>query len=829
MNSGEVGLRITVAGESRTVDDTTTVTIGRAPECDMVVDDPLVSRAHLVLRPTVHGWEIEDLGSRNGTFADGRRITVLPVGAAGVQVHLGAPGGVILTAVPDGVGSATVPRAGRGHAGDEPALPATPGSPTAVAPAPPAPASATAPAGSAPAASPATVTVVRIGRADDNTVVLADDLLVSRHHAEVTVHGTTADLVDLSSHNGTFVNGQRTTRARIGPTDVITVGQHDFRVIPGGIEAWAPEGRIRFAASGLSVRTPKGDVLLDQVDLAVKDNGFLAVVGPSGAGKTTLLNALTGTRPADSGTVWYEGRNLYSEYGDLRRRLGIVPQDDVLHVQLTVRQVLMYSSELRFPPEVSKEERRQRVDEVMAELGLTQRADLRIASLSGGQRKRVSVALELLTKPSLLFLDEPTSGLDPGFERSVMQLLRELADGGRTVVVVTHSVASLQLCDSVLVMAPGGRPAFFGPPLEAPRFFGQEDFQGVFQLLSEGAEDWPERFASSPERRRYLPPLEEVGAPGPDPGPTPAAPPKARSSLQQFGTLTRRYLSLLKSDRTTTVFLLGQAIVAGLLQFVVLPRGELAPPAHGSLRIFSSAAAILLNPVQIATALGLANAVAVLVRERTIFRRERTVGLSIPAYLMSKVVVLSAIAIVQAAILVAFTTFHEGGPTSALALGRPFVELTAVLALTGIAAMALGLLVSSLASSENLAMTIMPIVLVLENILSMGGLSPDSLAKPVLNQAQYVASAQWGFAAAAATADLNRLDGLSSVLKEVKTVNTTTVAQLLSKPVKVQGERRYRHLRAIWWEDMAALAAIAAIALFATGLGLARLDPALTR
>ena len=279
--------------------------------------------------------------------------------------------------------------------------------------------------------------VVRIGRAPDNTVVL-DDLLVSRYHAQLRL-GQPAELVDLSSANGTFVNGHKVERALVGPGDTIGIGQHSFRVTPRGLEEAPVRDEVRFAAAGLRVRTSKGAVILDGIDLAVGDRGFLAVVGPSGTGKSTLLNALTGVRPADSGTVQYEGRDLYAEYDDLRSRLGVVPQDDVVHPLLTVRQALRYAAELRFPREVSRAEREARVEEVIEELHLTFRADVQVKVLSGGQRKRVSVALELLTKPPLLFLDEPTSGLDPGLERDLMELFRRLADEGRTVIVVTHS------------------------------------------------------------------------------------------------------------------------------------------------------------------------------------------------------------------------------------------------------------------------------------------------------------------------------------------------------------------------------------------------------
>src|SRR6185369_10929831 len=160
---------------------------------------------------------------------------------------------------------------------------------------------------------------------------------------------------------------------------------------------------------------------------------------------STLLGALTGQRPADAGEVRYDGRDLYASYDELRQRIGLVPQDDILHPQLTVRRALRFAAELRFPADTSAAERHARVEEVLDELGLIDQATQRISTLSGGQRKRTSVALELLTRPSLLFLDEPTSGLDPGMDKSVMRTLRGLADDGRTVVVVTHNVANLDV------------------------------------------------------------------------------------------------------------------------------------------------------------------------------------------------------------------------------------------------------------------------------------------------------------------------------------------------------------------------------------------------
>ncbi len=224
--------------------------------------------------------------------------------------------------------------------------------------------------------------------------------------------------------------------------------------------------------------------------------------------------------------VLYDGRDLYRDYAELRQRIGLVPQDDILHAQLTVHGALSYAAELRFPQDTAKAERRARVDEVVRELGLEQRVHQPVHSLSGGQRKRVSVALELLTKPSLLFLDEPTSGLDPGMDRSVMHMLRGLADDGRTVIVVTHSVLSLDVCDRLLVLAPGGKVAYYGPPGDTLAFFGYEQWPEAFEAFERDRErDWAGDYRFSPFHQQYI--VNESAQPRlPQSGPSP--PPRRR-------------------------------------------------------------------------------------------------------------------------------------------------------------------------------------------------------------------------------------------------------------------------------------------------------------
>ncbi|MEU1162263.1 FHA domain-containing protein [Streptomyces sp. NPDC005921] len=515
--------------------------VGRDPYSDIVIDDARVSWHHAVLRPADGHWTLEDEDSTNGTYADGRRVREWEVGA-GTVIRFGSPA--------DGPSAVLVGRAP--PAPDRPSVVSMP--------------SRTGTFRQPSSVRPLQAGTVRIGRALDNDVVV-DDLVVSRHHAELRAHPDGGyEIVDLNSHNGTYLNGRTVTRAPLGPRDVVGIGHSAFCLVDGRLQEYVDTGEVSLDVQDLTVAVDRGrKILLDHVSFPVGEKCLLAVVGPSGAGKSTLLGALTGQRPAEHGTVLYDGRDLYRDYAELRQRIGLVPQDDILHVQLTVRSALTYAAELRFPEDTAKAERRERVEEVIRELGLEQRAEQPVHSLSGGQRKRVSVALELLTKPSLLFLDEPTSGLDPGMDRSVMNMLRGLADDGRTVIVVTHSVLSLDVCDRLLVLAPGGRTAYFGPPGEALGFFGFDEWPEAFEAFErDTGRDWAGEYRDSSFHRKYIVNSSTqpvVARSGPL---APAPPPRPRSWGAQFSTLVRlgRPVVLVGEGREV-----GQVVgVAGVLE-----------------------------------------------------------------------------------------------------------------------------------------------------------------------------------------------------------------------------------------------------------------------
>ncbi|WP_051712505.1 FHA domain-containing protein [Spirillospora albida] len=715
--------------------------IGRDPASDIVLADPRVSWWHAVLKTGPGGWVLEDAGSSNGTFCAGRRVERMPIDGERTFSLGHSTAGEPLSCAP---------------ARPEPAAPAR-ARPPVTAP-PPDPAGAVGArrvAGPRVDRNPSQIIRVaprtlRIGRAADNDVVVAD-LAVSRHHAELRGAGPGRyRIVDVGSHNGTFVNGVRVQHAELSETDLVGIGNATFRLVGDELREFVDTGDVSVQVQELTVRTPEGKVILDGVGFPIAERSLVGVIGPSGAGKSTLLGAVTGMRPATEGTVVYDGRDLYAAYDELRHRIGLVPQDDILHAQLATRQALLYAAELRFPGDTRREEREQRVDEVLAELGLTPHARTRIDRLSGGQRKRVSVALELLTKPSLLFLDEPTSGLDPGLDKTVMEMLRDLAHDGRTVIVVTHSVANLDTCDRLLVLVPGGRLAYYGPPAEGLAHFGKRTWAEVFQAFDrEPDRDWAAEFRASPRFAKYVT-SGLYGEGGPTDARPPAPPPRRQSRLAQLGTLCRRYLSVIASDRSYLVLLgVMPLILGGLIAAIPAPKGLVAAPGGNV-----DAASKLMVMAFAACFAGTGNAVRELVKERTIYARERAAGLSAGVYLMSKLLVLGVITALQAVVIVAIGTVGVALPERG-AFTIPHVELILAMALLGVVSMAMGLLVSSSVNSSEKTLPLL-IVLSMAQLVLSGGLV--RLAGLVgLEQFAWLSPSRWGFGAAAATVDLDTI------------------------------------------------------------------------
>lgn len=696
-----------IAGDRRwPLEGARVYTIGRGETVDIRLDHPEVSRQHAQIVPDPnHGWIVHDTGSLNGIHVDGRRVLeALLDGRAPVRLGLSSDAPTLTICQPEQMTSL--------------------------------------PNGTVSVARRDVAQAVTIGR-DPSSTITVDDLLVSRRHVSATPRGNGFWIEDLGSLNGTYINGAPITAAMLDPGDILTVGHHEFRVMGNELVMAEASTRVSFTAAGLSYRLPSGKALLGDVSFELPESSLLAVIGPSGAGKSTLLNALTGARPATSGRVTFDGRDLYDNFAELRHRIGVVPQDDVVHTQLSVRQALEYASLLRFPSDLDKRARRCRIDEVVDELGLRAHIDTRVDALSGGQRKRTSVALELLTRPSLLFLDEPTSGLDPGLDKSVMTTLRTLADDGRTVVVITHSVANLGMCDRVLLLAPGGHIAFFGRPEDVLPFFGLSDYSDVFEQVAANPQGSAARYAHHAAATRAVP-VANAAAPA-----APAAARPRQSTARQTTTLIRRHLRVLVSDRSYALFIALLPLVLAALVAAVPGEAGFGRPAPPHV---SEGAQLLVILIVGAAFMGMAVSARDLVGERPILARERAVGLSPGAYLAAKLVVFGLLTALQSALLIGLVLLFKDPPDIGSVVGDGWLELYAAVALTAFASAALGMVISSIVSTTEQVMPLL-VVTIMAQLVLCGGLIPV-VGRTGLEQLAWLSPSRWGYAAGASTIDL---------------------------------------------------------------------------
>jgi ABC-type multidrug transport system ATPase subunit len=622
------------------------------------------------------------------------------------------------------------------------------------------------------------VGAVKIGRATDNDIVIPD-VLASRHHATLLPMPGGTQIRDERSINGTFVNGARVDSAILHDGDVVTIGNVDL-TYTGGTLVRRSETEADTRTGGLEVRaltwTIEGNkTLLDNISLDARPGTLTAVIGPSGAGKSTFARQVAGLTHPTSGTITFEGHDVHAEYASLRSRIGMVPQDDVVHGQLTVRQALMYAAELRLPPDTTKADREQVVMQVLEELEMTKHLDTRVDKLSGGQRKRASVALELLTGPSLLILDEPTSGLDPALDRQVMTMLRQLADAGRVVLVVTHSLTYLDVCDQVLLLAPGGKTAFCGPPSEIGAELGTTNWADIFSTVAGDPEAAKKRYLAIHGPPPQRPPADK---------PVNLGEPTHTSLLRQFSTIARRQMRLIVSDRGYFIFLALLPFIMGALSLSVPGDTGLGPPNPvGDAPNQPGQVLVLLNVGAIF--MGTALTVRDLIGERAIFLREQAVGLSTTAYLLAKICVYSIFAVLQAGIVTAITLIGVGAPTQgANVLGNASLELFVGMAACTVCAATVGLALSALAKTGEQIMPLL-VVAVMSQLVFSGGMIPVT-GRAGLDQMSWVTPARWGFASTASTV------GLTDMVK----------------PPILPDDSLWKHTSGAWLFNMAMLAGL---------------------
>lgn len=628
--------------------------------------------------------------------------------------------------------------------------------------------------------------------------ITLDHPQVSRFHAWLA---PTPDgwhiLRDVTSANGTFVNSQRITEQGLHPGDIIHIGPFRLVYTATSLDLHHQPGLFR-----LDVHTIVRDVavgtqtrrILHPVSLCIEPGTFVALVGGSGSGKSTLLKALSGYEPATSGQVLLNGDDLYHHFNLYRAALGYLPQSDILHETLPVDHALAYIARLGLPADTGDSEIRQRIDQVLEEVEMTEQRHMPIHQLSGGQRKRVGMAAELLSDPRVLFLDEPTSGLDPGLEYKMMTTLRRLADSGRTIVLVTHATENIMQCDQVVFLS-DGYVVYAGPPADALEFFGIPggNFADIYTRLSGIADPdgmvvqydlsaeyaawqranldsnayaaspasppllaqlWHAKYSRSSFYQRYVASRLHHAAPV---SPQPRLARLDRhlphgAKRRQIGILLQRAVDLLWHDRSTLLLLLLQVPLIALLINLIAPADVLNGVQSVGLVQRAELKKFLLMLVTATLWFGINNAAREITRESTIIRHERLSGLRISAYLGSKIILLGTLSLLQTVLLVAGLGLGLQLPQTPGLLLPLVPEIFVTLLLTSLAGMALGLLISVVAVTPDQAIRIVPVVLVL-HMLFAGQIFP--LHTWLTQQSSWFAVSRWTIDGLGSSINLN--------------------------------------------------------------------------
>jgi len=673
--------------------------------------------------------------------------------------------------------------------------------------------------------------VISIGRTPDNQIVV-NHPQVSSKHAQIVMAGAQLYLEDLGSANGTYVRGQRLPARQkvpvangekvfVGPMPLlIHLAESRIDVVVEDQANWAGKPLYEIEAWDLYLEVPDRDdksqmkVLLDHVSFKALPGDMIALMGPSGAGKTTLLLALNGYLPPTSGQVRINGEDLYTIYDALRGSIGYVPQDDIVHPELTVFEAVKYSARFRLPPDYSEDEIDRRVDDTLRDLGLEAVRNLQIGKpekkvLSGGQRKRVNIALELVTDPVILFLDEPTSGLAADDTTTLISLLAELTKKtGKTIVMTIHQPAKdeFEKFNLGFIMGYGGVPTYFGPTGDpAYSFFGSilarspggqshkriDNPRDMFDMLNvrermvleemkranpnalrqharvEASKGWRTEFFR-PENPVYQPMYSGRRAIGNVPAAR-GVPHRADVAVvRQLGLLLSRYWRVKLRDRMGSAIMFLQAPIIGVLLWLVFGNQTSGVPywCLGALQELSkkndmstATTTNLLNTMQPTTDhtaamffvvvscvwFGTSNAAREIVTERAIYMRERMVNLRLVNYVLSKYLLLSFFCVLQCSMLLGIVFFALGFNGGPIAFALELGNLVAL----AMNATALGLCMSTVVSSAEAAMALTPIALIPQVVL--GGLMVPMTTNPNLKPLMYMMPSRWGFEGAIAS------------------------------------------------------------------------------
>lgn len=578
---------------------------------------------------------------------------------------------------------------------------------------------------------------IKLGRDMNNDIVL-NSPTVSRFHAQINRHGDHFELTDNSSINGVFVNGVRKRGSySLREKDVIQIANHTLIYT---------NGMIFYKNSVQGINIEIQDVnkfvdhhkkkILDQVNCTIESNEFVAIVGGSGAGKTTLMNAISGFDEKIAGDVYFNGIRVHDHFNELKSLIGYVPQEDIIYQNLTLRKMLYYTAKLKIPPDTTKKEINERISQVLGMVELSDHQNTYIRKLSGGQKKRASIAVELLADPSVFFLDEPTSGLDPGTEQKLMITLNKLSKSqGKTIVMVTHTTQSLELCDKVIFMGRGGRLCFAGTTKEAQQFFDTENLVDIYNMITDDPEIWAKQYGNfvQKEINQHSQKTEKIESR------------RSKAGFSQMFILIARYMLLIKNDVQRLALLFAQPILIALLLSIVAN--------ENSFYLYDDTKSILFSLSCAGIWIGLFNSIQEICKERAILKREYMGNLKLSYYTISKFFVQTLLGAVQALLMTAIFSVMVGHPEEGILLNDPFLETFVTVWLTIEASMAIGFVISALVKNGDRAMTMAPFVLIIQLLFSGILFRLEGMGSKIA----YFTVSKWSVEALGSTAILNDL------------------------------------------------------------------------
>ena len=575
---------------------------------------------------------------------------------------------------------------------------------------------------------------ISIGR-DPHCDIVLPHVSVSKLHAKIVRENGRWCIADCGSTNGIVVNNVRLSgKQQLHEKDVIAITNSKLIFTSEMISYCYYRSGISVDTSHVVVERDNGKkkfITLDDVSVNIRPGELVAIIGGSGAGKSTLLNAMCGYLPPKHGDVFINGVNLYQNFDSLKKLIGYVPQADIVYDNLTLHDMLRYTADLRLPKDTSKAEKEEAINKAIHMVQLEEKAKSFIRSFSGGQRKRASIAVELLSDPNLLYLDEPASGLDPGTERNLMNTLRDMADAGKTVILVTHSTLQLKQCDKIVFMGRGGNCCYFGSYDDALDFFGVDDLVDVYNMITDEPEKWKKRY----EKSTYIyGPSRE----------TPISQSGKGKNAPQLPVLCSRYGKLMRNDKQRFWLLLLQAPILALLIWAVSDGKQYSTYEMTKGLLFALSCS--------AFWIGMLNSIQEICKERTILKREFMTGLSLNSYLSSKVVILGLMSLIQSLLLIGVFAITVGVPDKGL-VTESVIEFFITAFLTALAASTTGLFVSALFSNPDRAMTLAPILLMPQILFSGMAFELKNASKVISN----FAICRWSMEAFGTTANLNNI------------------------------------------------------------------------